>query len=156
MTAKTIPVRWTVFYCCAAALTSCTYSRPPQTGFYCVDIPKGRSAEAGQFVRSVAEGLSFKISEAQFPSEKGPPNHVWEIYGRGVSMFVSTAMQDDNPDRYGNRETTFNPDRLGFNVAKTGWWQSIRFEDVVAAARNSARQRGLAFSEALPGESCST
>ena len=142
--------------CCTVALASCTYSRPPQTGFYCVDIPEGRSAEAGRFVQSVADRLDFKVSAAQFPSENGPPNHVWEIYGRGVSMFVGTAMKGGEPDRYRNRETTFNPNRLGFNVVKTGWWQRVRFEDVVTAARASASDFGWPFAKAAAGESCST
>lgn len=121
-----------------------------------MDIPDGRSAEAGRFVQGVADRLDFKVSEAQFPSENGPPHHVWEVYGRGVSMFVGTAMKDGEPDRYGNRETTFNPNRLGFNVAKTGWWQRVRFEDVVTAARDTASQLGWPFSKAAAGESCST
>lgn len=104
-------------------LTACTGGRPPQTGFYCLDIPEGRSDEAARFAQNVADRLNFKVSEAQFPAEKGPPNHVWEIYGGGVSMFLGTTMKDGDADRYGNRETTFNPNRLGFNVVKTGWWQ---------------------------------
>ncbi len=38
-------------------------------------------------------------------------------------MFLGTTMKDGDADSYGNRETTFNPNRLGFNVVKTGWWQ---------------------------------
>jgi hypothetical protein len=121
-----------------------------------VDIPEGRAADAGRFVQTVADRLSFKISEAEFPSEKGPPNRVWEVYGGGVSMFVGTAMKDGKPDRYGNVETTFNPNRLGLNVAKTGWRQRVRLEDVVVAARDSALQLGWQFSKATVGESCST
>lgn len=93
---------------------------------------------------------------SQFPAEKGPPHRVWEAYGRGVSMFVSTAMKDGKPDRFGNRDTTFNPNRLGFNVAKTGLWQRVRFEDVVAAARNTARQLGWPLSTAAKGTACGT
>jgi hypothetical protein len=121
-----------------------------------VDIPEGRSAEAGRFVRSVSDRLSFKVSEAQFPSENGPPSHVWEIYGRGLSVFVGTAMKDGEPDRYGNRATTFNPNRLDFHVAKSGWWQRVRFEDVVAVGRDTASQLGWPFSKAAAGKSCST
>src|SRR3954464_3826771 len=89
---------WCPLCWCTMALASCTLSRPPQTGFYCVDIPDGRSAEASRFVQSVADRLDFKVSEAQFPSEKGPPNHNWEVYGGGVSMFVGTAMKGGKPD----------------------------------------------------------
>jgi len=121
-----------------------------------VDIPEGRSSDAGRFVQTVADRLNFKVSEAQFPSEKGPPNHVWEAYGQGVSMFVGTAMKDGKPDRFGNVETTFNPNRLGLNVAKTGLWQRVRFEEVVTAAKDTARQFGWPFSNAAAGESCST
>lgn len=142
--------------CCAAVVTSCTYSRPSQTGFYCVDIPKGGSGDADTFVRTVADRLDFKVSGAEFPSEKGAPDRQWEVYGGGVSMFISTAMKDGLPDRYGNTETTFNPDRLGFNVVKTGWWQRVEFEQVVIAARDTARQLGWRFSNAAAGESCST
>jgi hypothetical protein len=156
VTAKTISARLTAVSCCAVALTSCIYSHPPQTEFYCVDIPEGRSAEAERFVQSVADRLDFKISKAQFPSEKGPPNHVWEVYGGGVSLFVGTALKDGKPDRYGNREATFNPNRLDFHVAKTGWWQRVRFEDVVATGRDSAGRLGWPFSKAAAGESCST
>jgi hypothetical protein len=138
------------------ALASCTFSRPPQTGFYCIDIPNGRSAEASRFVQSVADRLNFKVSEAQFPSEKGPPNHTWEVYGGGVSMFVGTAMKDGKPDRFGNVETTFDPNRLDVNVAKTGLWQRVRFEDVVRAASDAARELGWPLSKAAAGESCST
>lgn len=137
-------------------MTSCTSSRPMQTGFYCVNIPKGRSAEAGLFAHSVAARLNFSVSEAEFPSAKGPPNHVWEVHGRGVSMFLGTAMKSGKADRYENRETTFNPYRLEFNVAKTGWWQRVRFEDVVIAATKSADQLGWPVSKAPAGEACAT
>ena len=131
-------------------------SRPPQTGFYCVDIPEGKSGDAGRYVQSVADRLNFSVSEASFPSDEGAPNHVWEVYGKGVSLFVGTAMKDGPPDRYGNRKTTFNPNRLGFNVVKTGLWQRVRFEDAVIAAMDAAHQLGWRFSKAAAGESCST
>jgi len=140
----------------AFALASCTYTRPPQTGFYCVDIPESKSSDAGRFVKSVADQLNFKISETQFASAKGPPNHVWEVYGRGVSMFVGSALKDGEPDRFGNRETTFNPNRLGFNVAKTGLWQRVRFDKVVAVAESTARQLGWRFTKAASGKGCAT
>ena len=139
------------------ALSSCVYSDPLQTDFYCVDIPEGRSAEASRFVQGVANRLDFKISEAQFPSEMGPPNHVWEVYGRGVSIFVGTAMKDGKHDRFGNVETTFNPNRLGLQVVKTGWWQGITFEEVVTTAGSTAHQLGWAFTKARAVDhSCST
>jgi hypothetical protein len=137
-------------------LTACTSDRPPQTAFYCLDLPEGRSGEASRFVRDVADRLDLKVSEAQFPTEKGPPDQAWELHGRGVSMFLGTAMKSGKPDRYGNRETTFNPHRLGFNVVKTGWRQEIGFDDVVAVARTSANQLGWRFSKAGAGNSCST
>jgi hypothetical protein len=71
-------------------------------------------------------------------------------------MFVSTAMKDGKPDRFGNIATTFNPHRLGFNVAKTGWWQRVPFDEVVSAARGSAQQLGWPFSEAIKGGACGT
>ena len=156
MTAKIIFARLALSCCCSVAIASCTYGRPPQTGFYCVDIPEGRSADASRFVQIVANRLKFKVSEAQFPSEEGPPDHVWEVYGQGVSMFVGTAMKDGTPDRVGNIKTTFNPNRLGFNVAKTGLWQRIGFEEVVTAAKDAARQLGWSLSKAAAGEACST
>jgi hypothetical protein len=108
-------------------------------------------------VQTVADHLDFNVSEAQFPSEKGPPNHVWEVYGRGVSMFVGTAMKDGKPDRLGNVETTFNPNRLGLNVAKAGWWQRVPFEEVVTTAKSTAHQLGWAFTKARAVDnSCST
>jgi hypothetical protein len=121
-----------------------------------VDIPEGRSAEASRFVQTIADRLRFKVSEAQFPSEKGPPNHVWEVYGGGVSLFVGTAMKDGKPDRFGNIETTFNPSRLDLSVAKTGLWQSVRFDDVLTAAKGTARQSGWSFTKAETGKSCGT
>ena len=144
---------------CAVALTSCTYSQPPQTGFYCVDIPQGKSAEAGRFVRIVANRLDFKVSEAEFPGimDHGPANHMWEVYGRGVSMFVGRAMLDGkDPDRYGNITTTFNPNRLDINVSKDSFWQRISFKDVLSATRDTARELGWSFSKAKSGESCAT
>ena len=142
--------------CCALAGTSCSLSRPPQTGFFCVDIPKGRSADAGRYVQAVADRLNFSVSEAEFPSDEGAPHRVWEVYGKGVSMNVDTSMNDGPPDRFGNRKTTFNPNRLGFNVAKTGWWQRVRFEEVVATARDVARHFGFAFSKGNADYGCST
>jgi hypothetical protein len=71
-------------------------------------------------------------------------------------MFVGTAMKDGDADRYGNREVTFNPHRLGLNVVKTGQRQSVRFQDVVTAAGDAASQRGWAFSKAATGGGCST
>jgi hypothetical protein len=122
-----------------------------------VDIPQGQSAAAGQFVQNIAKRLNFKVSEATFPSEKGPPNHVWEAYGRGVSLFVDTAMRDGKADRFGNVETTFNPNRLGLQAVKTGWWQGISFGEVVAASRASADQLGWPFKKApTVDNSCST
>ena len=104
----------------------------------------------------VADRLKFSVSEAQFPSDDGAPHHVWEVYGKGVSMFVGTAMKDGPPDRYGNRKTTFNPNRLGFNVAKTGWWQRVPFEEVVLTATDTARQFGFAFAKGNAHHGCAT
>lgn len=140
----------------ALALASCTYGRPPQSGFYCVDIPEGRSADARRFVQTVADRLDFEVSEAQFPSENGPPSHVWDVYGAGVALFIGTAMKDGKPDRFGNTETTFNPNRLDLHVAKTGLWQRVTFDDVLTAAKGTARQLGWSFTQAAPGESCAT
>jgi hypothetical protein len=121
-----------------------------------VDIPEGRSADAGRYIQNVADRLDFSVSEAEFPSDEGAPHHVWEVYGKGVSMMVDTSMKDGPPDRYGNIKTTFNPNRLGFNVAKTGWWQRVRFEDVLSTARDVARRYGFAFSKGNPVYGCST
>jgi len=158
VTAKIMPARPTLLCCCAVALASCTYSRPPQTGFYCVEIPEGRSAEADRFVRTVADRLDFKVSEAEFPDlmSHGPPNRVWDVYGGGVSLFVGNAMKDGNPDRFGNIPTTFNPNRLDLHVAKTGWWQRVRFDEVLIVARDTARQFGWKFTKANTGKSCAT
>ena len=150
--------RLALLCCCAVGTASCSLSlsRPPQTGSYCVDIPEGKSADAGRYIQTVADRLKFSVSEAQFPSDEGAPHQVWEIYGKGVSMFVGTAMKDGPPDRYGNIQTTFNPNRLDLNVAKTGWWQRARFEDVLIAARDAARQFGFAFSKGNADYGCST
>lgn len=146
-----------ILFCVGAfALASCTYNRPPQTGFYCVDIPESGSSDASRFVQNVAARLNFKVSEAQFRSENGPPNHVWEVYGRGVSLFVGTAMKDGEQDRFGNPEVTFNPNRLGLNVAKTGLWQRVRFDEVIAVAEVAAHKLGWQFTRAASGKSCAT
>lgn len=121
-----------------------------------MDIPADGSIDAELFVQSVANRLGFEVSAAQFPSDAGPPSRVWEIYGRGVSMFVPTAMKQGEPDLYGNRSNTFNPNRLNFNVVKTGWLQRADFEEVVEAAQGSAVDLGWPISEAPAGESCST
>ena len=140
----------------AVATASCYSSRPPQTGSYCVDITEGRSADADRFVRTAAARLDFKVSEAEFESLRGPPGHNWEVYGRGVSMFVSFAMKDGPPDRFGNVRTTFNPNRLDFLVAKTGWRQSIAFVDVVATARKVALELGWRVTAAPAGKGRAT
>ena len=70
-------------------------------------------------------------------------------------MFVATAMKGGSPDQYGNVKNTFDPNRLSFNVAKTGWWQRVGFNEVVTAAKNSADQLGWRFSKAADGEACS-
>lgn len=123
-----------------------------------MDIPEGQSAQADQFVQTVAHRLDFKVSEAQFPdlASGGPPNHEWEVYGGGVSLFVGNALEDGTPDRFGNIPMTFNPNRLDLNVAKTGWWQRVRFDEVVTAARETARQFGWQFTKADTGKSCAT
>src|SRR3954468_10318399 len=105
---------------CAGALLSCSSGRPPQTGFYCVDIPQGSSVNADRFVEAVAERLGFKTSKAQFPSRTGPPDRAWEVYGSGISLFIDTAMKDGKPDRFGNRSHAFNPNRLSLQVVRTG------------------------------------
>ena len=140
----------------ALALASCTYSRPPQTGFYCVDIPQGRAAEASRFVHAIADRLDFKVSEAHFPSENGPPSDVWEVYGGGVSLFVGTALRDGKSDRFGNRPHAFNPSRLDLNVSKTWLWQTVSFNEVLAVAKSIALQKGWSFTQAATGESCAT
>ena len=88
--------------------------------------------------------------------DKGPPNDVWEVYGRGVSLFVGNAMKDGKPDRDGNIETTFNPNRLDLSVAKTGLWQRIRFDEVLMAAKDTAHQFGWSFTKAAVGQNCGT
>jgi hypothetical protein len=143
---------------CAVAVASCAY-RPPQTGFYCVDIPRGRSSEANEFVQNIADRLDFRISKAVFPgfNDNEPPQYVWDVYGRGVSLFVGNAMHDGDRDRFGNIKTTFNPHRLDLHVSKSSlFWQRIRFNEVLIAARDAARQRRWRFSKAAPGKSCAT
>ena len=140
----------------AAILGSCTASRLPQTGFYCIDLPDGREGDAEALVDAIAARLEFKVSKGQFASEKGPPDEIWEIYGGGVSLFIATQMHSGKPDRLGNRETVFNPNRLGFNVAKTGWRQRVRFDTVVSAAISAANQLKLTVTKAEPDEGCST
>lgn len=109
-------------------------------------------------MRTVAHRLNFNISEAQFPDlmENGPPNNVWNVYGRGVSMFVGNAMKDGERDRSGNIRTTFNPNRLDINVSKDSLWQRIRFEEVLIVARDTAHEFGWSFTKAEPGKSCAT
>ena len=106
----------------------------------------------------MADRLDFKVSEAEFPDlmSHGPPNRVWDVYGGGVSLFVGNAMKDGNPDRFGNIPTTFNPNRLDLHVAKTGWWQRVRFDEVLIVARDTARQFGWKFTKANTGKSCAT
>jgi predicted dehydrogenase len=135
--------------CVVLANASCTYSRPPQTGFYCVDFPKGSAADASRFIQLTAQRLGFKVSEAQFAADHGPPNHSWEVYGRGVSLFVDTAMKGSG------LQTTFNPNRLSLQVVKTGLWQRIGFAEALAAPVNVARELGLSVTRA-PGGNCST
>ena len=141
---------------CGMSLTSCAFRDPPQTRSYCVDIPPGQSSDASRYVQTIADHLRFKVAEEEFPSEKGPPHQVWEAYGRGVSMFVGTAMKDGKTDRFGNVETTFNPNRLELSAAKTGWWQRVPFEEVVATAKDAAHQRGWAFTKGNENYGCST
>jgi hypothetical protein len=71
-------------------------------------------------------------------------------------MFVGTTMKGDNPDRFGTIETNFNPRRLGINIVKTGLWQTIRFDEVLAVAGEAARQLGWRFTKAPSGEGCAT
>ena len=106
----------------------------------------------------MADRLDFKYAEAELPGfmDRGPPHHVWEVYGQGVSMFVGTAMKDGRPDRYGNVPTTFNPNRLDIHVSKAGVWQRISFYEVLIVARETAREFGWTFTKAEPGKSCST
>lgn len=132
--------------------TRCLYRLVQQTGFYCLEIPQGRSAEARPFIQNVAERLNFKISEGTIPAEIGASGHEWEVYGRGVSMFVDSAMQND---RLENR-TTFDPHLLDLQIVKTGWWRRVRFEDVFIAARDSAGQLGWRLSKATADQNCST
>ena len=148
--------RLALLCCCAIAVASCAFRDPPQTGFFCVDIPEGRSAEAGRYVQNVADRLGFSVSNAAYASDDGAPHRVWEVYGKGVSMNVDTSMKDGPVDSYGNIKTTYNPNRLGFNVAKTGWWQRVRFEHVVGTARDVARQFRFGFSKGNANYGCST
>ena len=139
----------------AAILGSCTASRLPQTGFYCIDLPDGREGDADALVDAIAERLKFKVSKGQFASEAGPPKEIWEVYGGGVSLIIATQMHSGKPDQLGNRETVFNPNRLGFNVAKTGRRQRVRFDVVVSAAISAANQLDLKVKKAVQ-EECST
>jgi len=107
----------------------------------------------------IAQRLKFEVSAAEFPGikDQGPANQMWEVYGRGVSIFVGRALKDGkDADRYGNVSTTFNRNRLDIHVVKTSMWQRISFDDVLTATRNTARELGWQFSKAQSGKSCAT
>ena len=142
--------------CVLVALVSCTNARPPQTLFYCIDIPEGRSPKQREFVQALGQQLGFKVSEATLAAEHGPPDSQWEVYGRGVSVFVGTSMKDGQADKFGNRSHDFNPNRLSLNIAKTGLWQNIGFGEVLTASKSTARQFGWSFTQAGAGGSCAT
>ena len=71
-------------------------------------------------------------------------------------MFVGRAMKDGPPDQFGNRPTTFNPNRLDINVSKDSLWQRISFNEVLITIRDAARELGWSFTKAKAGDSCAT
>lgn len=121
-----------------------------------MDMPAGRSPDGQLFVQALGQRLGFQLSEATFPAENGPPDDEWEVYGRGVSVFVGTAMKDGPPDKFGNRAHSFNRNRLTIHVAKTGLWQNVAFDEVLATSKATARQLGWSFRKPSAGESCAT
>ena len=71
-------------------------------------------------------------------------------------MFVGRAMKDGTTDRFGNTQTTFNPNRLDIHVSKASIWQRISFDEVVIVARDTARGLGWSFTKSEAGKSCAT
>ncbi|HKX89159.1 MAG TPA: hypothetical protein VJM13_08115 [Sphingopyxis sp.] len=139
-----------------ALVSGCSYSKPPQSGFYCIDVPPGRAGDVDAFIEDTAARLHFKVSKGAFPFEADNVHRAYEVYGRGVSLMISTSMHSGKPDQFDNRPTKANPHRWSMQAVKTGWWQREAFDRALSAAITSAKSHGFTVTKASVGEACST
>jgi hypothetical protein len=130
--------------------------RPPQTGQYCLDLPNGGKAEAREFANAVAERLELDVSEGTFEFEPGNVGFEFLIYGRGVSLSFGRSLVSGPADAYGNRLTIADPKRYSLHAYKDGLWQRIQFDEVIAAAEQTAEAKGLVLEKASNDSSCAT
>ena len=159
------------FFLFAALATSCSPMSPPQTGFYCLDVPSGRPADVERVFYATASRLGFKVWRSQMTFDKqnrprpqqrvsGVPlgvDHQLLANGKGVSLLVMRAMESGIPlDEFDNTNVTFNPKRYDVHAFKSGLWQELDHAEVLNAFAAEARAADMGWSKAPEGEACST
>lgn len=138
------------------AVGACAY-RPPQSSFYCLEVPSGDVRTVRRVLDATANRLNFEVSENEFEHEKGDVRHVFEVYGKGVSLFVLNAMVTSKPlDEFENTQTRFDPKRYSVQAVKTGLWQGISFEEALSGLAVEARGSRLGWNRAPDAHACST
>ena len=145
--------------CLAFATTACS-GQPPQTGFYCLDIPADGSKNVAKFVSDLATDLSFDVEEMHSDNgEQGitgisGTDHQYLLHGSGVSMLVSSALVSGEADEYENRPTRYDPVRYSIHAFKSGLVQRVEFSKLVDAAMSAAKSNDLVLQPAPGGEGC--
>lgn len=130
--------------------------RPPQTAQYCLDVPSGSTTDARSFAEELAHRLDFDISEAHPEFEPGDVHHEYAVYGRGVTVMILSSMISGEPDEFGNLPTKFDANRYSVSAFKSGLLQRVEFDEVLSAAADAAKSKGLKFGSAPKGQGCAT
>lgn len=136
------------------ALCGCSVSKPPQSGFYCLEVPSGRSSDVPKVIQATSDRLHFKVSDQTSEFSPGDIHRSYELNGQGVSVFIQTSIKSGAPDEFGNQPTAFNPNRYSVQAVKTGWKQTISFGEALDAVTTAARSNGMRLTKAPAGGAC--
>ena len=128
-------------------------SRPPQTGFYCLDVASGQPADVRRVLDTMARSLRLRLSVGAFETEEGETQFL--AYGRGLSVLVGTSIAGTRPDAHGRPIVMYNRSRYDVHAFRTGPGQDLSFEQVLETLASEARSAGMGWSPAPEGRSCS-
>jgi hypothetical protein len=138
------------------ALWGCSVIKPPQSSFYCLEVPSGSEVDVERLMQSTGDRLLARVSGQTSEFSPGDVHRSFEIYGRGVSLFIHTSLQSGRPDEFGNRATSSNPHSYSVQAVKTGWRQGISFDEALGAVASAARSAGMTLTIAPTEQGCAT
>ena len=137
----------------AFLLSGCGGRAIPQSKFYCLDVPSGRTVDVRHVLDATAKHLDFSVSEGTFVYSPDNVLHTYELYGKGISLMVQSAI--GGPARV-DHMPTFNSKRYSVQAYKSGLWQRATFGEALDALAIQAVKARMGWSKAPDGKACAT